>query len=174
LALVEEEVQGLLSLGKKDPQSPLQVDLVQIVLSVENLVMLSCEHKGVELTVRAESPPSPAYGFADGLRAACLNLTLNAIDAAGPGGKVWLTLKSAEHQNMLIVEDDGPGPPTELAESLFESFVTSKSEGIGLGLTVAATVARAHQGSLDWSRADGRTRFELCLPVISAARGDFN
>jgi len=95
----------------------------------------------------------------DGLRAAFLNLTLNAIDATGPGGHVWLSLKADESANVLIVEDDGHGPPAELAESLFESFVTSKPEGIGLGLTVATAVALAHHGHLSWNRSNGRTRF---------------
>ncbi len=174
LALVEEEVQGLLSLGKGDARPPAEADLSQIVKTVANLVSLSCDHRGVQLSVQTAGPISPMIGFGDGLRAAILNLTLNAIDAAGPGGHVWLTLKSVDGQNMLIVEDDGPGPPKELAASLFESFVTSKPEGIGLGLTVAATVARAHQGSLTWSRVHERTRFELKLPLSAVMeKGEF-
>ena len=55
---------------------------------------LSCEHKGIELIVSSEATIPPIMGFADGLRAAFLNLTLNAIDATGPGGHVWLTLSA--------------------------------------------------------------------------------
>lgn len=164
LALVEEEVQGLLSLGKDQARPPAQIDLAPIVLAVQNLVSLSCQHKGVELTVANNSQLPPVTGYADSLRAALLNLALNAIDAAGPGGHVWLKLTSDEQHQQFVVEDDGAGPPTEIAESLFDSFVTSKPEGIGLGLTVAATVARAHHGSLTWERADQRTRFILKLP----------
>jgi signal transduction histidine kinase len=169
LSLVEEEVQGLLSLGKSDIRPPSQIDLVQIVKTVQGLVSLSCEHKGVELNVALAEKPFLVMGFSDGLRAACLNLTLNAIDAAGSGGHVWLNLQSDDLQTMLVVEDDGPGPPNELAASLFESFVTSKPEGIGLGLTVAATVARSHHGSLTWKRVHERTRFELTLPGTAAS-----
>jgi signal transduction histidine kinase len=167
LELVEEEVQGLLSLGKGDTRPRTRVDLDQLILSVCRLVSLSCDHKGVELAVITEGVTVPVIGFADGLRAAALNLTLNAIDAAGPGGHVWLILKSDGNQNRFIVEDDGTGPPAELADSLYESFVTSKPEGIGLGLTVAATVARTHNGTLGWSRVNERTRFELILPNTS-------
>jgi signal transduction histidine kinase len=176
LALVEEEVQGLLSLGKSDARPPGVVDLRLIVMTVRDLVSLSCEHQQIELTVLVEDPPLSVIGFTDGLRAAFLNLALNAIDAAGAGGQVWLVLKSDATLNSdamqcrLIVEDDGSGPPAELEESLFESFVTSKPEGIGLGLTVAATVARTHHGTLTWSRSDGRTRFELKLPMSAATR----
>ena len=72
----------------------------------------------------------------------------------------------------MIVEDDGPGPPAELASSLFESFVTSKPEGIGLGLTVAVTVAQAHHGSLTWNRRLDRTRFELTVPKSATFEQD--
>jgi len=176
LALVEEEVQGLLSLGKSDARPPGVVDLRLIVMTVRDLVSLSCEHQQIELTVLVEDPPQSVIGFTDGLRAAFLNLALNAIDAAGAGGQVWFVLKSDATLNSdamqcrLIVEDNGSGPPAELEESLFESFVTSKPEGIGLGLTVAATVARTHHGTLTWSRSDGRTRFELKLPMSAATK----
>ncbi len=164
LALVEEEVQGLLSLGKGDSKPPTQIDLRQIMETVRDLVSLTCEHKDIELIMELQETPLIVMGLSDRLRAAFLNLTLNAIDAAGPGGYVWLKSSSEEQQCKLIVEDDGPGPPAELASSLFESFVTSKPEGIGLGLTVAVTVAQAHHGSLTWSRRLERTRFELTLP----------
>lgn len=164
LTLVEEEVQGLLSLGKGDPRSRTLVDLGHIVLAVQGLVSLSCEHKAVELTVAIEGNPPQILGYSDGLRAAFLNLTLNAIDAAGPGGHVSLTLNAGKNEHTFVVEDDGPGPPNKLAESLFDSFVTSKPEGIGLGLTVATTVAVAHHGSLTWNRTNNRTRFEIKLP----------
>lgn len=165
LALVEEEVQGLLSLGKGEQQPPALVDLAQVVQAVQSLVSVSCEHRGVALQVVVPDGPSPLMGYADGLRAAILNLTLNAIDAAGSGGHVWLTMNSSDDKKVLLVEDDGPGPAPEIGQSLFESFVTSKAEGVGLGLTVAATVARTHGGTLNWKRINDRTQFELVLPA---------
>lgn len=166
LALVEEEVQGLLSLGKGEQRSPANVDLAQILLAVQGLVALTCEHQGVNLTVAMPESPLHVRGYADGLRAAFLNLTLNAIEAAGSGGHVWLALKSGD-QIVLTVEDDGPGPPEELAQSLFDAFSTSKPEGIGLGLTVAMTVAHVHHGTLTWARENERTRFEFKLPATA-------
>jgi len=168
LALVEEEVQGLLSLGKGEQQTPASVDLVQVVRAVQSLVSISCEHRGVTLQLTVPDRPLLLTGYADGLRAAILNLTLNAIDAAGPGGNIWLTMISCDDKKVLLVEDSGPGPAAEIGQSLFESFVTSKPEGVGLGLTVAATVARTHGGTLNWKRTNNRTQFELVLPVQRA------
>lgn len=170
LALVEEEVRGLLSLGKDQSRPVAPVDLKALIATVQSLVAPSCEHKDVELETQIEDSIRPTMGFAEGLRAAILNLTLNAIEAAGPGGHVWLTLQSTNGHNILCVDDSGAGPPPELADSLFESFVTSKQEGIGLGLAIATTVAREHQGSLTWKRIDDRTRFELRLPISPAVQ----
>jgi hypothetical protein len=64
------------------------------------------------------------------------------------------------------VDDSGPGPPPEIDGSLFDPFVTSKPEGIGLGLAVARQVAADHGGSIAWSRHDGMTRFRWQIPVL--------
>lgn len=167
LALIEEEVRSLLSLGKGNSRHLSLVDLGEIALVVRNLVSPSCDHKKVKLTLSLPDEIPPVQGFAEGLRAAVLNLVLNAIDAAGPGGNVWLSVQPEAEALGLLIDDDGPGPPLEVAESLFDLFVTTKQEGIGLGLAVASTVARDHHGSLTWKRVGDRTRFELRLPFQS-------
>ena len=65
---------------------------------------------------------------------------------------------------IIEVTDTGPGPPPEVAETLFEPFVTSKPEGVGLGLALAHRVAVEHGGQLAWIRDGERTRFRLTLP----------
>jgi nitrogen-specific signal transduction histidine kinase len=51
-----------------------------------------------------------------------------------------------------------------LANELFEPFVTSKKEGVGLGLALAHQVALDHGGELSWTRSAGATHFQLTLP----------
>ena len=71
----------------------------------------------------------------------------------------------------LRVSDTGPGPPADLAGSLFEPFVSGKAEGVGLGLALARKVAEMHHGTLSWTRDGAWTRFRLCLPVKVADEG---
>jgi signal transduction histidine kinase len=92
------------------------------------------------------------------------NLIGNAVDAAGPGGRVEVTVHEAERGLRVEVADTGPGPPAELAPRLFEPFVTGKEQGIGLGLAVAKQAAEGHGGDIAWDRRDGRTVFAVTLP----------
>jgi signal transduction histidine kinase len=101
----------------------------------------------------------------DSLRAALVNLVLNAIDAAGRGGAVELAILAEPGSATLVVDDTGPGPPPALAATIHEPFVTGKPEGVGLGLAVARAVATEHGGTLSWSRHGDRTRFAIRLPV---------
>ena len=66
----------------------------------------------------------------------------------------------------IDVADDGPGPPAEVAATLFEPLVTTKPEGIGLGLSVVKRSAESLGGDVQWRRQDGRTVFSFVFPAI--------
>ena len=166
LALTEEQVKGLLSIGRVEQQPAEVCELRQVLDDVAFLVSPACQHASVRFTQPADQDPGSIEVLADrsGLRAAILNLALNAIDAAGQGGSVAVEIHRQEHEVTVDVVDSGPGPPPELAETLCEAFVTGKPEGVGLGLALARQVAADHGGRLSWSRSDGQTRFRLALP----------
>jgi signal transduction histidine kinase len=165
LAITEEQVQGLLSLGRVERPPAEICDLRKLLADVAFLVDPSCQHAKVALHHTQRDDPITLRADPSGVRAAVLNLTLNAIEAAGPGGAVSLEVFQAEHEMCIEVADTGPGPPPALAESLCEAFVTSKPEGVGLGLALAKQVAEEHGGRLSWRYADGHTRFHLSFPT---------
>lgn len=91
--------------------------------------------------------------------AAASNLIHNAIQA---GDDVHVELSPIGHDCVrLSVSDNGPGVPASIAADLFEPFVTSKPEGMGLGLSVVRRAAERLGGAVRWRREDHRTRFEL-------------
>jgi signal transduction histidine kinase len=165
LDILEEEVRGLLALGRPGEAAAGPLDVAAVVAEVQHLTGPRGEHAGVVLEAEPAANLPRFTGRREALRAALVNLVLNAIDAAGRNGHVRIDARLVEGALELAVEDDGPGPPAELAESLAEPFVTGKQEGIGLGLAVARAVAEEHGGRLSWSRGHGRTRFVIALPL---------
>ncbi|NBW85378.1 MAG: sensor histidine kinase, partial [Planctomycetia bacterium] len=166
LGIVEEEVRGLLALGQPAgaAAAAVSLDVAEVCAEVRDLTTPRCVHVGVCL--ECDVPAGiVVVGRREALRAALVNLALNGIDAAGPGGTVRIVADRAHDRLRLVVEDSGPGPPPELADTLHEPFVTGKPEGIGLGLAVVKAVAEEHGGELSWSRSDGLTRFAISLPA---------
>lgn len=77
------------------------------------------------------------------------NLVVNAIDAQPAGGRLLLCTRSDDAHLSVLVADDGPGAPVELADRIFRPFVSGKATGTGLGLPMALNTAREHGGSLE-------------------------
>jgi len=100
---------------------------------------------------------------------AVLNLLLNAIDAAGTGGHVWVDLADArgtEYAVSIIVEDDGPGIPSDQLHRIFDPFFTTKETGTGLGLSIVHRIADEHGGRITAGNSDrGGARMVLTLPA---------
>ena len=183
LDIMEEEVHGLLALGRntESPRSLLPLDV--LLDEVRELVAPRAAHADVQLTV-ASAGGGVVRGRRESLRAAISNLALNAIDAARvlatasegteslPPARVriWAeSICSREGEKMVAVsvEDSGSGPPAEISMRVFDPFVTGKPEGIGIGLALVKMVADEHGGTVAFERLDGRTRFTLSLPEAS-------
>ncbi|MGH8203716.1 MAG: nitrogen regulation protein NR(II), partial [Steroidobacteraceae bacterium] len=106
---------------------------------------------------------------------AMLNLARNAVQALAGRGR--LTLRSRALTNATIgterhrlvaalqFEDDGPGVPPELGETVFYPLVTARAGGTGLGLAVAQDIAMRHGGLIEFESRPGRTVFSLLLPM---------
>jgi signal transduction histidine kinase len=113
-----------------------------------------------------EPPPVDPVVVGDPGRLAhiVVNLLTNAVEAAGKGGHVEVTVDQPRDGSCVIeVSDSGPGPAPNVARRLSQPFVTGKSDGVGLGLFVARQAAEAHGGRLDWRRENGQTCFRVEL-----------
>jgi two-component system nitrogen regulation sensor histidine kinase GlnL len=127
----------------------------------------------------------PVWGNRDQLVQVILNLVKNAAEAtAAPGvSHPEIVLSTGFQHGMRIavpgttervnlplyvaIRDNGPGIPEDIRPHLFEAFVTSKSSGSGLGLSLVAKIVGDHGGLIEVDSRPGRTEFRLHLPVVS-------
>src|SRR6185436_6504296 len=100
-----------------------------------------------------------------------LNLTVNGMDAMTetPASRRQLILKtrrSSNDQLEVSVQDAGHGIAPENLPRIFDSFFTTKSEGMGLGLYIARSIIEAHSGQIySENNAGGGAIFRVTLPV---------
>jgi signal transduction histidine kinase len=116
----------------------------------------------------------PAAPLDEGqVRQALLNLVryaAEALAASGGGGHVWIRTRSAADAIVVEVADDGPGIPAELADRLFDPFVSTKQGGTGLGLALTQQIVKDHGGVIRVSRTPGTgATFTFELPLSSRA-----
>jgi len=100
----------------------------------------------------------------DQMRRALDNLVLNAVEAA-PRGTAIVVAGRHDHENLVVsVHDEGPGPPLQIRDHLFEPFVTGRADGTGLGLSIVREVAAAHGGTARMESCPAGTIFEIVVP----------
>jgi len=92
------------------------------------------------------------------------NLVINALDAQGPGAKVVVRAERSGAGARVVVDDHGPGIPEAKREDVFRPFVTTKSQGTGLGLPICKKIVEAHGGTIELGSAPtGGARFSIRL-----------
>jgi signal transduction histidine kinase len=149
------------------------------VLSLRDLVNEEVERlrgKAQQLGVALVLRPGPAGllprpgGDTEPLGQGIFNVIENALAAARRS--VCVLVEDAEAEVRVVVEDDGPGMPADVLRRAGEPFVTTKEEGTGLGLFVAAAAARRWGGSLTLeNRREGGLRAIFRLPRARPAGG---
>jgi two-component system sensor kinase FixL len=131
--------------------------------------------KDADVRVRFEYDPSADLVLADRvqIQQVVLNLMRNAIDAMSdaPRRELLVSTSRADPTHALVsVADTGPGIAPEIAEQLFQPFVTTKRHGMGVGLSISRTIVEAHGGRI-WAEPTpgGGTTFRFTLNGASEA-----
>ncbi|MEU1040423.1 HAMP domain-containing sensor histidine kinase [Streptomyces sp. NPDC005551] len=166
-------VEGLLLLARSDNQivERKPVNLAEVASQATDQVRGEAEAKGVE--IRGERAPAVVQGNGVLLERIALNLIQNAVRYNVPeGGWVEVTTEVQHGRAVLVVTNTGPVVPAYEVDNLFEPFRrlrmerTGSDKGVGLGLSIARSVARAHGGHIYAEpREGGGLVMRVTLPI---------
>jgi two-component system NtrC family sensor kinase len=171
-------IRDMLAFYRSSGTRHLSTDLNALVSQVLQLLRAECAQRGIGVAAKLQPVLPLVIGVADQLKQVLLNLVLNALEAMHPaGGALSISTSGvapadAEQPGYVIVEvcDTGPGIAPEMLERIFEAFVTTKSDGNGLGLAVCRTIVNDHEGTLSAANLDGGGAcFRVTLPAAPPA-----
>jgi two-component system sensor kinase FixL len=151
-------------------------DLGRTIEDAVRLGMIDVGDRGVQLRVEAATVPSRALIDRVQVQQVLINLIKNAVDAMENSLRREITISTVPitpDYLQVSVADTGPGIDGEVSEKLFQAFVTTKKEGMGMGLNICRTIIEAHGGRL-WAEPNpgGGTVFRFNLPIARDGQGE--
>ena len=147
-------------------------NMIGIINNVLLLFDYNVNKMNISIHIQADEDLPDVYVDEIQIQQILVNLIKNSMDAilecGQPRGRIDIRVVQAREELLVSVQDNGAGISADGLTHLFESFYTSKAQGVGLGLSICKNIASAHGGTLvcDFSQP-GETRFVLTLPLSS-------
>jgi signal transduction histidine kinase len=161
LHIANDIISALLDMIRDRPLEREKIGLGDTIASV-----LGALPPGTRITVAGIDTLPPLDVDAGQIRQVFMNLTENAVHAAGPGGEVRIDGRRDGNVVEVAIEDSGPGVDPVTLRRLFEPLITTKAKGIGLGLALVKRIVTRHGGDVAYApRAGGGARFVVRLPI---------
>lgn len=145
-----------------------RVDLPQRLISVVDL--FSNNHEKIKISYEGPEKDIFVFGDAEQLIQVFNNLLKNATQAIGTTreGEIKVTLSASDSEITVSIVDNGSGIPEDIAQDIFRPSFTTKSTGMGLGLSITKNIIENMEGSITFtSSADIGTSFEVRLKRLS-------
>jgi two-component system, LuxR family, sensor kinase FixL len=147
-------------------------DLNKVVEEAGALALVGARDQGVHVEFRLQSDLSAVMIDKVQVQQVVLNLVRNALEAMQNSKRRELSIETfrdpATSGTAVVVTDTGPGLPSEILSQLFQPFVSTKKQGMGLGLAICREIVESHGGKLQASTGpEGGARFRFTLPSAS-------
>jgi len=152
------------------------IDVNDLIRGVLTSFQEELEDNGISAGVRLPEDLPKIIAHKGQLQEVLINLVRNAIEAmqANKNDHRVLQVSSGRHGDdkiILSIEDSGPGIDPKHAKNIFDAFVTTKSDGMGLGLALCRMIIDRHSGELSALPAHPRgSIFRVALPILAATR----
>ncbi len=165
---MERSVNSLLDYARPEESEFKVLSLQNIIEITERLIEGRCLSQKVKLELEIVSEPVIVYADTQQLAQLMLNLCLNGLDAMPQGGVLTIALSIQNRLAILQVQDTGDGIQQEILAHLFDPFLTTKKNGVGLGLGICRRIAEQHQGKIrGYNLPQGGACFELSIPLYN-------
>ncbi|TBR28363.1 MAG: PAS domain S-box protein, partial [Reyranella sp.] len=168
-------VRRLRGLSAKSTPAHALLDVAAVAEETVQLVERELRVQGVRLSADLPAGLPPVDGDRVQIQQVLLNLMLNAIQALGavPPERRTISVRVQRGANeslgdaiVVTVEDTGAGIAEADLAHLFDAFFTTRSDGMGMGLSISRSIVEAHGGRIEASnRPEGGASFRVCLPV---------
>ena len=174
----DDVIKSIGAMFRSEPVARVAVDLNDLVQQVLLLVERPMRSNSIVLKTTLEDRTSPLV-MADPvqLQQVILNLIMNAIEAMSTSYRrtrvLHIETRFDQAGNvLLLVQDSGPGFDDKVAENMFKAFVTTKSNGMGMGLSICKSIVEQHQGTLTAASIKARgAMFQVVLPHADTNTG---
>jgi C4-dicarboxylate-specific signal transduction histidine kinase len=134
---------------RKEPPTSSAVDLNEICRQAVHLLKRDALLRRTRLELSLEAQLTPIPGDPIQLQQVVLNLALNALDSASTSARdpaVTVSTASRDGEIEIAVRDTGPGLAPDVEGHLFESFFSTKEQGLGMGLSIVRSIVERHHG----------------------------
>ena len=175
-----EIIAGIRALAKKAPPQKEPLDINETILEVFALVRNALHSSHVSLETELANDLPVIIGDRVQLQQVILNLLINAIEAMAEieedprilrvSSKRTIELSDNSEHLLIAVRDSGPGLDMKSLNRLFDTFYTTKPQGLGMGLGISRSIIEAHGGRL-WAEANvpKGALFQFTLPIFAGA-----
>ncbi len=169
-----EVISHMRTLLRKRERELQPLDLNRTINDVVRLLLENARRRDIDLSTELEIALPLVAADRVHIEQVLLNLLLNAMDAmaAKPAGerRVHVRSRLVNNQVEVAVADSGTGIAPQLRTHLFDSFYSTKEDGLGLGLSIARSIITAHEGRI-WAENNlqGGATFRFALPVTHMA-----
>lgn len=173
LDVVEAEVRRLqsildefLTFARRPQLEKVPTDLNAMLRALTDFTEPEMEKAGIALRFYPGGGPMMVQADPDLLRAAVVNLLLNAQDACRQGDEILVSTAREGDRVAVRVTDTGTGITADTLDRIFTPYFSTKKKGTGLGLPTTRRIVEEHEGTLEVSSEVGKgTQFTLYLPV---------
>ena len=163
---IMSQLRGFLMHGESDKTVQSLHDLIGSACALTDAV---AKNKSVRVTLQLNAEADRVVADRVQIQQALINLKRNALEAMQASKRRELLISTSLIDGGMIrtdIADTGAGLPLELRDNLFEPFTTTKTQGLGVGLSISQSIIEAHHGRL-WveSNPEGGTIFSFTLPL---------